>query len=181
MMTEHSAAAFAPNAVAIRVGEFVVDEETGELLDWPDGIGPDRIDALQSAHLLAREQEAQWKLAKQAMGRAVGAALGRLGLRRFDGDRYRSWVVADSEVAQVTERRVMEALDAEILSLDELERLRSMAVREYDPKTVSALVQSGDLSERAAKFIVTRIARAGYTQTEPAKQLAPRVEREPRV
>lgn len=171
---------FEPNAVGIRVDDILVDEETGEVLEWPNGIGPDdQLEWLQAQHRAALDEETAWRQAKGAYARAIGRKLRDMGLSRYSSDEYRSRWNSGRQTRRCTDERAREALEERVITQEQLDALREHAVKEYDLEKLEELVRGGVLNEFQAAYLTVISYANGYVVTERVKKRAPEVAREP--
>lgn len=67
---------------AVRCGDFVIDQNTGEILSCPDGAA-DRMEALVMRDLQARLNIDGWEQIRALMKKAIGRLLDEQGIRSF--------------------------------------------------------------------------------------------------
>lgn len=66
---------------AQKIGDLVIDEETGEVLEWPEGVSGDKISALILRAVQARRNREGWEQAEALYKRAIGDQLSRAGVK----------------------------------------------------------------------------------------------------
>ena len=71
-----------------RLGDLVVDDETGEILEWPDlrATGLDRLEWLGRQRADARQEENAWKSVGGFYGKLIGQLMEADELVRYNGD-----------------------------------------------------------------------------------------------
>lgn len=168
------------------IDDLVVDEATGEVLEWPQGAGidgPERVAWLIRQYDAAREGERAYETAKHTYSRLLGQTL-----RAFDGrlktDAGSASWVTEGETRTAHASAVKTAVDAELLNEDEAYTILVAAAKELDYKAVEAWIDSqqcpepaDDMRIRALEAIlITKGTRAGYARVTPNTPKPPRIE-----
>jgi hypothetical protein len=164
----------------VRVGDLVIDEQTGEILEYPDGWQGDLVEHLLRMALFAKQQQKEWDRQHDLLRFALGKKLEERNLERFG-----------SPVGRVAFRQ----RDTRLATV---ERMMALAKRYQWPRTIVAGVMTcaktfdpGKLEALAANFdqqgrkAVAKVLREDlievrttrYVQVDPALQDAPRLDR----
>ncbi len=71
-----------------KVGELIIDEDTGEVIEWPEGIAdvPERLAFLTQRMIECTRQEKLWKSYKGMLGSVAGALLAKQGIERYGSE-----------------------------------------------------------------------------------------------
>lgn len=169
---------FAP-ADLTRVGDLLIDDETGEILEWPAGVEPEgRLEWLQAQHKNAVEEEGRWKETKQSYSRALDAQLTRLGARQYVGDAHKSWAVAEGVTRDAPAERLRELLALEAVKPSEARELMWLLASDLDVKRIEQSVRNGKVERPIADFLIVKGTRAGYVRTDKVAKAAPTIAKE---
>lgn len=169
---------FAPSPVYVQVGDLVVDEETGEVQEWPldapaDGEG--RLAWLMAQHAEATEQAKRWDATKRTYGHAVSALLG--DRKSIALGAYRSRRVSGAQLRAAKVARLYELREAKVITQETVDVVLERAARDLDPKVLDALVDEEVITPEVRGLLVEVSWRAGYTLTEAVTKIAPAVSR----
>lgn len=168
------------NAIdAVLVGSDAVDEETGEILVFPEDCtdGPERIAWLTHMHREADREVKAWEVEKGKWARFLARAVAEAGMKSFKSD-YGSVVsVAATTVRKAPATNVARAATEELITAEKAYELLVRAAKELDPDEVEKWI--GEQPEEDRKILrialITLDPRRGYTYTrEPAKPSARR-------
>lgn len=162
----------AANAL-VKVGDIVVNEETGEIVEWPEGAG-DRLEALVMRCRQAQENADGWKQAEAVLKRAIGRLLDEAGVKSL------TTAYGTASWRSRTDTRLPLRDFAEYAHKVELPRADVLAV----VAVLGALPVSKD-TEAALKetlgsdvdWLVTRSPSAPWVQIDRPRTAPPRIER----
>lgn len=170
----------APRSVVL-VGAEAVDEDTGEVLEWPADCttGPERMAYLTHLHREADREVKAWEIEKGKWARLLNRAASEAGVKSFKSD-YGSVVnVAPGKQRQAHALSVANAAALELITATEATTVLLAAAKELDAKAIEAWIDAleGDDAEALAErkkwlrlALITESPRSGYTYTrEPAK------------
>lgn len=164
----------------VRIDDLVIDEETGEVLEWPSGI-VDRIRYLQEQQLLGKALEDDGKTIRQMAGRALGRELDALGERSIVTDSGRTRAVPPTDVRSAPASAVVVARGLELITDDEADELLIAAAKDLNRDAVEQWVsehrESDDDRTKLLLILIALTPRAGWVQTERPRVKAPRVGR----
>lgn len=164
-----------------RIGEVLVDEDTGEIVEFP--AGADRFEYLQVQHLFAKQQEEEWLEAKRAYARLLGRMLDEQQVRALGTPSGRTRAVAGSTIRKSEARAVRDAQRVELLTAEQAARLLIEAAGALDVEVVERLIKefAGEDEAYAGRLrlvLIGETPRAGYVTTSAPRVGAPKVERE---
>lgn len=163
------------NAIdAVLVGSDAVDEETGEVLVFPEGCtaGPERIAWLTHMHREADREVKAWEVEKGKWARFLGRAAAEAGIKSFKSDYGAVVSVAATTIRKAPASNVARAAQEEIITAEQAYELLVRAAKELDADEVERWI--GEQSEDDRKILrialINHEPRRGYTFTrEPAK------------
>jgi hypothetical protein len=163
----------------ISIGDLVLVEETGEVVEWPQGSasGPERIDYFVRQYGFAREQEAAWSQAKAAYSAVLQSLLSEAGVASRKGDAGSVTAVPDGETVKAPAKNLGKAVAAEMLTHDQAGMLAVRAAKELDRAEVEAWIGEQPEPQRAAlrEVLFDRVPRKGYAMVRPARHAAPEI------
>lgn len=145
----------------------LIDGDTGEILEWPEGLGGDRTEWLMAQHVNATEQEKAWKIEKGTWGRGLELILEESEQRGYAGTEFKVNRVNASVTRYVTGERVRELLYDGTLNQEQVDALNEEGVSRYNVATVERL-RDGDepvLTRSEASAMISTSDRKGYVKT----------------
>lgn len=174
--------------IGLRVDDLLIDEETGEVLEWPPGWSADRLAVLIENHEFADRQMKQWDKTKRAYKLALSRMLDELGVKSTSADTGRATWVADGVTSRSPAANVRKAVNLELLTDEQATELLIEAAKELDPKLVAQWVNDQvakfpdasmeSWAARALTVLIDESPRSGYVRVTPAARPAPTIERE---
>lgn len=169
------------------VDGLLVDDDTGEVVEWPEGAPAfpvDRIEYLTRQAFGAQQAEKDSKLAYDTYRRAIGVLLSEYGEAALTTDAGRATRVSEGTQQKAPAPQVRAAVDAELMTNDQAMDLLITAAKELDVEAVRAWVAKHAKPERAKALgavLVVATPRAGYVRLYQPKAAPPRVERREKV
>ncbi len=175
----------------VAIGDIVCDEETGEVISWPEGV-PDegRIEWLQAQSHLAQDQEKAWKARRGSLNAVLGKLVTEAGWKSIRTDYGSVTNVAGARRRTSSPESIPGLVEAELLTDDEAIDLLIRAAKSLDVEEVERWIGSlpGDPDKMTAEQKETRARRqamlraglirtsisSGYVKVTPAPQPAPR-------
>lgn len=157
----------------IRHEDFIADEETGEVLQWPEGIGPDRMEYLMAQHRESAVQESLWATRKSTMSRVMEAQLGELGARNYTGNDYKAVHYAGGTDRRARAMRLREALQWGIVNLETYDAILGRCARDLDPDEIEAMLAERLITVEQADYLIDKTPRAGHVRTQALPRPAP--------
>lgn len=145
----------------------LLDGDTGEIVEWPEGLGGDRLEWLMAQHRSATEQRDAWEVERSGWGRALEAILDVTGERSYSGDDFNVRRVNASTTRFVTGDRVREMLEIGTLNQEQIDALNEEGVTRYNVATVERLRDADEpvLSGVEASALIQTSERKGYVKT----------------
>lgn len=121
---------------------FLIDTDSGEVLEWPEGItAANRLDYLIARAEEAGRNERSWKSFKDALRRRIGADLDRLDARSYRSPYGTARWQAGRESAMAPVERVPEVAEIFELAREDVDRLMA-CVTALDVGHLEALRQA---------------------------------------
>lgn len=181
---------------------LVIDEDTGEILEWPDGfLGGDRVASLMGAYHDAKEQAERWEVTANLVKFALTRIAEETGARKLTDESGTVTLVAEGKTRKVPANRLTTARQAELLSDDQVAYVAISAAKELDVAAVETALgmiatelyasnveagvdeaQAGRDSARwrdlVMAMLVVESPRKGYTLVKPAAKRVAVLERE---
>ena len=160
---------------AVKVGDALVDEETGEVLEWPEGISSDRFEWLTLQAIRAQQNIAGWEQNLGILKRALGWMLSKADQRaiktQYGTPRWASRVDREARPERVPQ--VLEAFEIP----RETEMLIWMCAQKLDPKKLTELEANGVLPEGVARALIEDKPRGPWIQIDSPREQPPVIER----
>ena len=155
-------------------GGMVVDDATGEILEWPDGI-TDKLEYLAMQHRAAAEQEKGWEFQKGFWSRLLDRALAEVGTKKYAGSTVSVTAVAGSTTRKAPATAVVAAAAAELITADESIDLLLRAAKELDIGEVDAWIgEQAEARRKPLRLVLIQLSdRKGYVTTRATLQVAP--------
>jgi hypothetical protein len=161
---------------AVKVGDLLVNEESGEILEWPAGWTGDKFEHLTLQAVKAQQNIAGWEQSLGIIKRALGWMLSQADQRSirtpYGTPRFASRVdrvAAPERVPQVVEQMELGR---------EIEALIWMTAKALDPKKLTELEQNGVLPEGVARALIEDKPRGPWLQIDPPKEQPPEISHE---
>jgi hypothetical protein len=81
----------------VEVEGLLIDEDTGEVLDWPEGVTGDRFEWIKSRMIEANAQKTRWDQLCGYYKQALGRMLDEMGVKKHEGVQWvapqeRPWI-----------------------------------------------------------------------------------------
>jgi hypothetical protein len=164
----------AEHSTTVLVGETVLDEETGEILEWPAGVS-DRLEYLATQHRNAAEQEKGWGVQKGFWSRLLDRALSEAGTKKHAGATFIATSVASTTLRSAPAEAVVDARAAELITDSEATDLLLRAAKVLDTDEVEQWIGEQDEPRRKPLrlALIKSSTRRGYVLTKPVLQAAP--------
>lgn len=173
-VTTASAALAEMMGQAVKVGDLLIDESTGEVLEWGDVSG-DRFEWLTLQAIRAQRSIDGWEQALGIIKRALGWMLSQADQRSirtpYGTPRWASRV--DRVAAPERVPKVIEAFELP----REVEMLIWMTAKSLDPKKLTELEANGILPEGIAKALIEDKPRGPWLQIDAPREQPPEIER----
>lgn len=156
-----------PNAV--RVGDLVINEDTGEILEWADGI-TDQMEALVMRDMQAKQNIEGWERARMLLKLAIGRLLDQQGVRSFSTPYGKPTWMAGRRTESVDVEGVKHLMEEREVSQAEALAVFAHSTKALDPKKIREYLPDceGVISVKEGK---------AYVQVNPPTQAAPVIER----
>jgi hypothetical protein len=178
-MTDNNASEMAVRNVE-RVGDLLIDEATGEILEWPADVAVDRWEWLGRQAAEARAQENAWKAAGGFYRRLLLGHLDAEQLDRFVGETVR-FGRRNGRDNRVGDPAKLDAVREQFeLTRTHLKHIRGTANR-YNRKDLDALEKRGQLPEGVTEALTSGRIGDAYAQVDLVRKEAPVVEKNIRV
>lgn len=163
---------------ATRVGDFLVDDDTGSILEWPMDWGPDRVDRLISEARYAAEQAARWNQVAGMYRKALGRMIDEAGVKSLASDSGVARGVAGRRSARIA--AIEQAVKRENLTDAEAEALilASVATLKVDALLKAIDEHVADEGRRKRLRVDLIEQGEGYVRVEGARRAAPAIEQE---
>lgn len=164
----------ADTSATVLEGGMVVDEATGEILEWPEGV-TDKLEYLAMQHRAAAEQEKGWEVQKGFWARLLDRALAEVGTKKYAGATVSVTAVAGSTTRKAPATAVASAAAAELITADEASSLLLRAAKDLDIGEVDAWIGEQDEARRKPLrlALIQLSARNGYVTTRATLKAAP--------
>lgn len=158
---------------AVKIGDVIIDEQTGEILECPEGIG-DRMEWLTHLAVEAKDQEKTWASAGGMYRQAIGKLLDEAGQKRIATEYgIPGWRAR-------LDRRAKPDNLPELIKEHELSEGQVNAVfttaRELDVGRLDILVKQGVIPAPVARGLTTE-KESSWVQIDVKRKAAPEVER----
>lgn len=159
---------------ALKIGDLLIDEETGEVLEWPAGSGADRLAYLTRQCVEAQRAVKAWETALNAYRAAIGRLLDDAGI---DSVRTQHGAAAIRNRTNRVGRpeRVPDVADRYELRREQVEAIWQCAAT-LDAKRLLALSEAGAIPDDAARDLIDSKTIA-YVQVTAARPAPPSIER----
>lgn len=147
--------------------ELIVDEASGEVIEWPTWV-TDRLALLQQEHAQAASMQKAWELRRQTLSRAIGPELDHLNTRAFVSATHRTKWTSPKAALHCYKPTLTMALAMHFITLEQLDEMLERASRELTEIPIVVLdemVQAKTLTQEQRDALVTEIPRAGYART----------------
>ncbi len=161
---------------------LVVDDETGEVIEWPaemPALPVDRVKVLQAWARGAQQSERDSKTAYDLYRRIIGNLLSEANIASLTTEQGKALRVADGTTRKAPAPQVRSAQEAELLTAEEAMDLLIRAAKELDVEAVEAWVAGIEDEQRRAALkavLVIHTHRSGYVRLyPPAAPKPPRV------
>lgn len=174
----------------VAIDDIVCDEETGEVISWPEGV-PDegRLEWLQAQSHLAQDQEKAWKARRGSLNAVLGKLVTEAGWKSLRTDYGSVTNVAGARRRTSNPESIPGLIEAELLTPDEAIDIIIRAAKSLDVDEVERWIGSipGDPEKLSpdeklqrglrqamlrAALIRTSIS-SGYVKVTPAPKPAP--------
>ena len=159
---------------AVKIGDLLVDEESGEILEWGDVSG-DKFEHLTLQAIKAQANIAGWEQSLGILKRALGWMLSQADQRSIRTP-YGTprWASRIDRVA-MPERVPLVVRDYELPR--EIEGLIWMTARALDPKKLTELEAIGTLPEGICKALIEDKPRGPWVQIDAPREQPPEIQR----
>lgn len=157
----------------IRHEDLIADEDTGEVLQWPEGIGPDRMEYLMAQHREAAVQESLWEMRKSTLSRVMEAQLGELGARNYTGYHHKAVHYAGGTERKARAMRLREALQWGVINREQFDAILETCARDLDPGEIQDRVAEGLINQEQADYLIDKTPRVGHVRTSALPMPAP--------
>jgi len=157
---------------AVKIGDLLIDEETGEVLEWPEGVSGDKFEWLTLRAKQAQANIDGWKAVEAHLRRALGHMLGdqRSIKTAYGTPRWASRVDRIAKPERVPK----------VVQEFELSREGELAIwmtaKELDPKRIDVLPEELVPAE-AKRLLVEDVPRGPWVQIDPPRAAPPEIER----
>ena len=167
----------------IAIDDLVVDESTGEIVQWPEGVGagPNRLKFIIREHAAASQAIKDYEVTKSSLARAAGLILEESNVKSLATDIGKVTAVAGHEKTEAPATRVVDAVQAELLTDDEATSLLLAAAKELDTKAVEAWISRIESEPRQKLLrlaLLNKSQTKGYTLITRARSKPPKVVRQ---
>lgn len=164
---------------AVLVGSFVADEETGEVIEWPEDCSSsaERIAYVTAQHREADRQVKAWEFEKAVWARLMGRGLAEAGVKSLRSDYGNAISVAASTVRKAPATNVQRAATEEIITDEQASELLLRAAKDLDVDEIEAwIAEQPESLRRVLRIVLISLEpRRGYAYSrEPAKP-SPRI------
>jgi hypothetical protein len=159
---------------AVKIGDLLVDEESGEVLEW-GAVSGDKFEWLTLQAVRAQQNIKGWEQTEGIIKRALGWMLTKADQRSIKTP-YGTprWASRLDRVA--SPERV--PLVVEQLELGrEIEGLLWMTAKALDPKKITELEENGVLPEGTARALIEDKPRGPWVQIDSPREQPPEIER----
>jgi hypothetical protein len=167
----------------ITIDDLVVDEATGEIVRWPDGVGagPNRLEFIIREHAAASQAIKDYEVAKSSLARAAGLILEESNVKSLATEIGKVTAVAGHEKTDAPATKIVDAVQAELLTDDEATSLLLEAAKELDAKAVEVWISRIDSEPRQKLLrlaLLNKSQTRGYTLISRARSKPPKVVRQ---
>lgn len=160
-----------------RLGDLLVDEETGEILEWPADAGADRLEYLGRQRAEARRQESAWRQLGGFHGRLLLALLEAEQLDAYNGASVRILRQPGRDNRYGDPAKIPQAWRRFELTPVQLDAIWRCATR-LDRQALLEQETAGELPAGLTEFLTAGQIGAPYVRVDTARRSAPRIETE---
>lgn len=180
-------------ATAVVYDDFIADDDTGEVYEWPKGVATaDRISWLIAQANIAADETKHWDDRRGVLRRVIGRMLNEAGFKGIKTASGNATNVAGSHRRKTEATDVQAAVEQEMLTQDEAIAILIAAAKTLDVDAVEQFItnmpqgknEAAEDHEKRRKVLRALLIRTsvgnGYTRVSEPTHIAPRSRKESR-